>query len=191
MQKLRWRSCTNKEPTHRDKSRLNQELQATKPASFRCEVTQPQPAEGQMSAERNLRAQNSLTQQSESQKSWREANGPNSKWGCWSFWTELIHMAHAPSCSTAVSRAHPQPRHVFPILFHERLKVISNRCVLYSGNSVIFPDDWLAQKLWLVAPKIASVTLHLTIRAEWTPNCRKRHHRRRNYSALKPQPGEK
>lgn len=53
----------------------------------------------------------------------------------------------------------PSPGRFFPILFHKRLKHISNRCVLYSGNSVIFPDDWLTQKLWLVAPQIASVTL--------------------------------
>lgn len=59
----------------------------------------------------------------------------------------------------------PSPGMFFPILFHKRLKHISNRCVLYSGNAVIFPDDWLTQKPWLVAPKIASVTLHFTIRA--------------------------
>lgn len=85
----------------------------------------------------------------------------------------------------------PSPGMFFPILFHKRFKHISNRCILYSGNSVIFPDDWLTQKLWLVAPKIASVTLHLTIRSEWMSDCRKWHHRRINYSSFKPQPGEK
>lgn len=108
---------------------------------------------------------------------------------------ELLNRAHSHGPCSLLQHScfqSPSPAQAcFPILFHKRLKVISNRCVLYSGNSEIFPDDWLAQKLWLVAPKIASVTLHLTIRAEWTPNCRKRHHRRRNYSALKPQPGEK
>lgn len=72
----------------------------------------------------------------------------------------------------------PSPGMFSPILFHKRLKLISNRRVLYSGNSVIFPGDWLTQKLWLVAPKIASVTLHLAIRAEWMLNCTKRHHKK-------------
>lgn len=136
-------------------------------ASFRCcEVTHAQPAEGQISAERNPRAQNSLSQQPESQNSWREANGPKSKWTAGV--SEKLH-SHGPhslvqhSCFQSQS---PAQACFFPILFHERLKPISNRCVLYSGNSVIFPDDWLTQKLWLVAPKIASVTLHLAIRAE-------------------------
>lgn len=65
MQELGWCSWKNKEATHTDKSRLNQELQATKPASFRCEVTHTQAAEGRISAERNPRALNSLPQQPE------------------------------------------------------------------------------------------------------------------------------